>query len=431
MKSTRFSVILRTRKATSGKKIKTWAYCLIDPKTGCFSKSHQSVMALAKKMKIDEEFRFREMNRVDATRIVTLAVERGLVGSHLSSTDEFLIPYVTKIWTYDLSPWVAEQNARRVYPLSRGYVQRALRAFQLHAEKHIKVKVTLSEFSSIDAVNLQQSMHKAGVSPENLNDVMQAISTAYKYAVRHGATSTNPVIGLEPYQSKTTEPEPLTRQEAKSLLERMKENAHLSVLDTTCYLATSLAVHGGLREGEIRALKIEHIEPLIISGQETDYYVIRICMSWDDMERKAGPTKGKYLRYTAIPKELAEDLIANGEANPFDSGFIFFTPLSAKGPISKNCLQNHLYDSLNDIGISESDRIARKLTFHSLRHFFATEMKMQARKTDAINAQIRQAIGHKSVRVDEEIYTHVTKEELLTIGILSEHILDTEAIDDN
>ena len=63
--------------------------------------------------------------------------------------------------------------------------------------------------------------------------------------------------------------------------------------------------------------------------------------------------------------------------------------------------------------------------------FRSTEMKLQARKTDELNAQIRKAIGHKSIRVDEDIYTHVTNEQLLTVGILSEHLLDVGLLKEN
>ena len=40
--------------------------------------------------------------------------------------------------------------------------------------------------------------------------------------------------------------------------------------------------------------------------------------------------------------------------------------------------------------------------------------------------EIREAIGHKSKSVDELIYTHDTPTRLVTIGVMSEHILDVE-----
>lgn len=427
------SVILRTRTTTAGKKVKTWAYCLRDSDTGRFSKTHFSVLSLAKKLQIAGEYRFRDMNRTDANRIVGLALEKGLIAEQTNrNRDCLLIPYVTKIWTYDSSPWVADQNGRKTSPLTKAYVRKNLRAFELHAAPFIKEKTMMTDFRLVDAMTLQRNMYSAGVSADNLNDAMQALSRAYQYAVRQGIVAFNPMNGVEPYQSKTTEPIPLTRHEANELLKKMEAEAPKSLLSMTCFLATKLAIYGGLREGEIRVLKRESITPLLINDQPTDYYKISITSTWDEIDKKIGPTKGKYKRTTCIHKSLAVQLIENANRNPHGNNLVFYTPLSPSNPVSKNALQEHLYDALETIGIMrEGERKKRKLTFQTLRHFFSTEMKLQARKTDELNAQIRKAIGHKSIRVDEDIYTHVTNEQLLTVGILSEHLLDVGLLKEN
>ena len=40
--------------------------------------------------------------------------------------------------------------------------------------------------------------------------------------------------------------------------------------------------------------------------------------------------------------------------------------------------------------------------------------------------QIRSAVGHKSKTVDELIYTHDTATTLVTLGVMSEHLMDID-----
>ena len=85
-----------------------------------------------------------------------------------------------------------------------------------------------------------------------------------------------------------------------------------------------------------------------------------------------------------------------------------------------------LYEGIEVVGIDNETRKARGIDFHSLRHFYDSESKAVAQKMEIYVKEIREAIGHKSKSVDELIYTHDTPTRLVTIGVMSEHILDVE-----
>lgn len=402
-----------------------WVYALKNDKSGKYSDSKYSIMRLAKELGMASEFLNRKMNQRDAYEIVSLAIAKGLIGNTRKSKKVFLIPFVERIWNFDSSPWIKYRNAQSGEPLKKAYVLKKLRSFQIHAKPFIEKNQILNSFSTADVITLQKQMADYGVSPDNINNAVGAISQAYQYGMQMQIVTSNPVTKeVRPFNATERRPQLFLREEVISILKELEKGTIFSASATTALLAIKLAVFGGMRMGEIRALKVNSIKPLKIDNRETDYYIIEINSSWDDIEKRCTKPKNKKTRYTAISKKLGFELLMNANKNPNNNGFVFFSTTSSTSPISKRVLEENLYDGINAIGISEEERKDRKLTFHLLRHFYVTEMKQEARRMEGYNEIIRQAVGHRSRRVNEEIYTHVTPADLLEIGVMSDHLLD-------
>lgn len=170
-------------------------------------------------------------------------------------------------------------------------------------------------------------------------------------------------------------------------------------------------------------------------GNDTEFVQIDIDREWDDALKKIGPTKERYRRTTVIQKELADELREFAAENGSDEDDLIFMATRDGGnrlvdycnsPMSKTTFENYLYEAIHEVGIDEETRAARKIDFQSLRHFYVSETKASASKMERYKVEIRDAVGHKSVSVDEKIYTHDTTTSLILKGVLSKHVLDIE-----
>lgn len=209
-------------------------------------------------------------------------------------------------------------------------------------------------------------------------------------------------------QSKAQHPEILERYEIVKLLEELKSRAESpmrGVYWKRVELAVRLGVHAGMRSGEIRALKVGDIaNRLDGNGNPTDAYIITVHSSWCDMTKKIKPTKGGYARHVFIWRDLAEELFALYQQNPYGNGFLFWMDSDSSQPLYKDRLTEYLYAALDAIGIGEAERRRRRLTFHSLRHFFvsATDTTIE---DDELKKLVKEEVGHKSEAIKKKYKT--------------------------
>ena len=84
-------------------------------------------------------------------------------------------------------------------------------------------------------------------------------------------------------------------------------------------------------------------------------------------------------------------------SNPDD--FVFYDK-DKKTPVYYKAISESLYAALDHLGIKADQRKERKLTFHSWRHFFNTNMRMLIP-----DSQLRLLTGHQT----EEMTDHYTQ----------------------
>lgn len=423
------SITMRRRKAEGREP--SYYYAVQDPVTGRYSNSKKSVKGLAKKLGL----RYDKINKRDAEHIVEEGKRKGLItidAPIMETGATPLIPFIEKILAYDTSPWVAEESKRKGIAHSKKYVRKLETAFRIHAKPLIDSSKTLITFTKADAKALQDKMLDNHVSANNITAAINGIKTAYNYAMERGIVEANPVNQIKPFISKPKEKRILSRVEAKKVLEVLERHAVESPTRRAAYLGTKLAIYAGMREGEIRAFSLRQLSRVLDEkGMPTAFYKIDVDVSWDDEMKAVGPTKGRYKRTTVIHSSLANELIDFAEdTDRVESNLLFRSFIGEytdiERPLVKNIFQDYFYEALREIGIDNETRKARGIDFHSLRHFYDSESKAVAQKMEIYVKEIREAIGHKSKSVDELIYTHDTPTRLVTIGVMSEHILDVD-----
>lgn len=163
----------------------------------------------------------------------------------------------------------------------------------------------------------------------------------------------------------------LSSSEAAKLMEVTKR------LEPRFYPVLLLAMHAGLRRGEIFGLRCSDVD--MLHGQ------IRVARSYD------GPTKNGKTRIVPMSDELARTLITARNLllrGPDDKVFEQFDP----NPVLRRLLAH--------VGIEP-------MKFHDLRHTFAT----LALENKTSPKQVQKWLGHSSVVTTLGIYWNLTGEE--------------------
>ena len=220
----------------------------------------------------------------------------------------------------------------------------------------------------------------------------ETLHKALKQAVRWGYMMKNPADDVDPPKVRTGEVTPLTRDEARGLLETVRGD-RLEAL----YV---VALHTGLRQGELLALRWEDLD------LEARTLQVRRTVTKDGGKLAVGPTKtAKGRRTVKLPADAAASLRGHltrqleeidGLGDSFqDRGLVFCT---SRGTLINptNLRKRSLAPLLARAGLPHQ-------TFHQLRHTAATILLLKN-----VNPKIvSEVLGHASIAITLDTYSHV------------------------
>lgn len=235
------------------------------------------------------------------------------------------------------------------------------------------------------------------VSPRTVNTARQSIAVPLGEAYRLGLISSNPAARV----AKMAEPKPertiLTMAEAKKILGGPWPDARY-------YAANLLAATTGMRLGEIRGLQLDDIK----AGE------ITVRHNWQDKEGLKAPKWGSS-RIIPLPKQTEDVLRAVAAQSPWGDGFVIYG--SRKGrALSIKYIQDQFTAACIAAGIPESERRARRLTFHSWRHYYNSVMRDKLP-----DYALRMLTGHKSEEMTDR-YSHLTEEQRIAASAMANDI---------
>ena len=239
-----------------------------------------------------------------------------------------------------------------------------------------------------------------GLSSNTMRRHHDLLSSALRSAVRQDVIPASPMERVEPPRVRTTESYFYNNQELKLLYQKIEGN----ILELAVKLAGSL----GMRREEICGLKWENVDlqrHLVLIREARTAYGATIVQK---ETKNRSSVRTLYLPdevYLLLEQEQArqqqERCLRDLEYNPTDHVI-----LDAKGmPYSPNAL------SLAFTRFVKKNDLPR-LTFHGLRHTFATIASCQG----ASLFDIGKALGHSTPATTGRIYTHLvdrTHEELV------------------
>jgi integrase len=234
----------------------------------------------------------------------------------------------------------------------------------------------------------------SGLAPSTVKSITLTASQVFAQAVDDG------LIARSPFANVGT---PSNRQhDEMHFLTPDQVNVLATKIDDRYRAAIYLASYGGLRAGELWALRVDRVNVLARTVEVAES--ASLAGGWH-----VGPTKTGKRRTIAIPRFLAEMLGAHIGCYPSDRGLVFSA--SEGGPVNHRNFSRRHYRK----AVSTAARVPKAqpgaglpatLRFHDLRHTSAAFLIDEGRHLE----EVKDYLGHSSIRVTSDRYGHLFPE---------------------
>ncbi|MDQ3758389.1 MAG: site-specific integrase [Actinomycetota bacterium] len=217
-----------------------------------------------------------------------------------------------------------------------------------------------------------------GAAPSTIRNALDPLRVIYRRAVVRDLVTVNPTDGLEVPADAESEPMRFANPaEARTLLGSLPESER--ALWTT-------AMYGGLRRGELRALRWDDVDLL---GS-----LIEVRRSWDDREGEQAPkTAGAQRKVPVIPP-LADALKAHKGTTRRGGSDLVFGRTASEAFIPSTVRTRALK------AWEAADPPLRPITLHQCRHTFASLLIASGANAKALSV----VMGHAAISITFDTY---------------------------
>jgi integrase len=237
---------------------------------------------------------------------------------------------------------------------------------------------------------------EAGLSNRRINGILSAVTVPLHEAARLGLIESDPASGIRKLGNDTTEKGIPTSDEVRALVS-------LQDLDLRIRASIMLGVSCGLRAGEVQAIRFEDISDTTLT----------IRHSWSKFEGLKS-TKTNRIRIVPLPQIVHDVLVCLTEANPHKECTFLIYGKNPDAPLDIRALERGFYSALEGIGIDETERNARNLSFHSLRHWNNSMLR-----GSVPDAKLRLLTGHSGEDMTNR-YDHATEDDIRELSLAQE-----------
>jgi integrase len=352
--------------------------------------------------------RTEELTSSDAEKIAQALKARGLLLSYVTPGTqgaELFNDFLTRFWTYDKSPYVAEKLAHG-HRMTREHCQHSLGRARLHWFPVFKGK-RLADLTKADikAFSTLIADGKHFLAPATLNRVLLTGTGPLRWAYENGLIASDITAGLVTYSGEGKKRGVLSPEEAKDLFALPWDN-------NLARIGNLVAATTGLRLGEIRALRSEDI----------DEFILHVRHAWTEKDGLKTTKTGESRRVPLLPSIRVELLALLAESPHGPEGYIFWDVEDASRPCSYSALAYNLRKMLIRLRVgvnpNEDERRTaeeywdkRAVTFHSWRHYYS------ARMADRLEARtVMLATGHRTQAVFDAYAEHALESDMARLA---------------
>ncbi len=278
-------------------------------------------------------------------------------------------------FSYD-GRWALDRRAsgRRLSPRQCGEKRQTF-------EKHVLPvlgQVKLHQINRAALKDFRNGMFKAGYSSSTINRALDCIRAVLEAAEDEERIPAVPRVDRA--SGRRTERGILSTDEFRRIFTAKWD-------DPRAYFASALAAVSGCRMGEVLALRLSNIDSRRL--------LVTVARSYDSAKRTMGATtKNGRARVLTIPPAVCRGLETLAAANPHPGGdpLVFWSDHTPDKPCDHKVISRGLYRALSQIGINETERRRRRLSFHSWRHW----LNSQLIDAHVPPEKIRMLTGHSS-----------------------------------
>ncbi|MBR4791724.1 MAG: site-specific integrase [Treponema sp.] len=304
-----------------------------------------------------------------------------------------LSAFLLNFWDFEKSVFIKRYMAHG-HNMTKSHTDNMLSLVRNYWQPYFGDEITVQELdrTTLDDFFFYLNTEK-GLKGGTVNKAINCGSRALRYLFENKKIDSNPMAGIERFNPDEAERGIPTESEVRQLLNAEWPNE-------AYFLAFKLGAFCGLRAGEISGLRVCDLD--------LDADLIHVRHSWNDVDGLKCP-KNSDVRDLPIDHQTLLQLTSLAKENPnySDLSYVFFSPVKPEQPYWPSYYVDGLYEALEKIGVSEEQRKERKIVFHSLRHFCATQLSM---KTDLKTVQA--VMGHRTEAMSKHYSDHETEKKL-------------------
>jgi integrase len=323
----------------------------------------------------------------------------------VNSTRATFAKYAEDWWTTD-HPYVQGRLARG-HKLTATY----LVVMHGHLANHVLPYFEDKRLAGITSRQIESwilTLRREKLSPSTINHALRCLKIMLKEATRQGIIARDPSVFITGLAEQQAERGILSGAEIRALFEE-KALGKVWAGDRKHYTLNVLAASTGMRMGELQALPV---------GAVHENYVT-ISQSWERRDGIKAGTKTGPGRLVPLPSVTARHLNELIAASPYrEADDLVFYGKDRRTPLSPRFMMDSFYGALAQIGIDEAQREARRITFHSHRHFLNTALRA-ARVPDTL---VQRVTGHATQEMTEH-YSHFALEDFRDVMKVQERLL--------
>jgi integrase len=257
-------------------------------------------------------------------------------------------------------------------------------------------------FDKITTVEIEDwltSFSEKGRKSVSVNGYLDVLNVMLGEAVRRKIIKSNPCLEVDKLIEEKKHIEILTPPEIRKIFPAEWSDVWDNHI---CYLFNKLSACTGMRIGELEGLRGDCVfdDYIAVRGQHGRYGYT---------ETKTHEERNIPI-YARIRSELQKLIDING------SGYLF-SENGGELPIARRRVTRALYAAFETIGINDSERKRRKITFHSWRHFFNTTLRL----ANVADSKVQSVTGHHSQSMTEK-YTHFKTAEFTEVRQVQENL---------
>jgi integrase len=280
---------------------------------------------------------------------------------------------------------------------TRTYRPSTMRAYK-YAWNRVEPEIGAHRLTDVKRADLQALVDRwaaEGVPAATIRNSLDPVRAIFRGAKRRDLVAINPTTDLEVPSINNARERYATKAEATKLLAALPDGERA---------LWATAFYAGLRRGELRALRWEHVD---LAGK-----TIHVKRSWDDVEGDGPPKTKAAMRKIHIGKVLAGHLKAHQKTTGRSGQDLVFGR-TASEPFGRETVRQRANKAWKD---AKLDRIG----LHECRHTFASWMIASGAEAKALSV----VMGHESITITYDRYGKLMPGREAEVGAALDKYLD-------